>query len=219
MAAGCGSFTLQGLLNGYDVSGIEPEEWKQKVIDLKFEENNFNPEWRGKLKKGVGEKLPFDDGSFDVFDSWQTIEHVASERACIFELYRVLKKGGSGILRGPDYLSFYEGHYAMFWFPAMGKGLLSKLYLRLRNRPFSGLDTFHPVIPFRTKKYAKECGFRVENIKRLQIYKAAKRRIPLLRFKIFQPVLWTIYGAWDFYRGIRYFGRSEATISYLLIKD
>ena len=218
MAAGCGSFVLQGLRNGYNTYGVEPEDWKHKIIDLKFKENTYSTEWRERIKKGVGEKLPFNDETFDVFDSWQTIEHVGSERESIFELYRVLKKGGVGILRGPDYLSFFEGHYEIFWFPAMGKGSISRFYLKLRNRPFGGLDTFHPVIPFRTKKYAKECGFKVVDIKRKQIYDAAKRRIHILRYKLFIPLLWCIYAAWDIYKGIKYFGRGEATISYLLIK-
>jgi len=219
MAAGCGSFVLQGLHNGYNTYGVEPEEWKNEIIDLKFEENTYIPEWRDRIKKGVGEKLPFENESFDVFDSWQTIEHVDNERECIFELYRVLKKGGMGILRGPDYLSYFEGHYGIFWFPAMGKGVLSRFYLKIRNRPFGGLDTFHPVIPFRIKRYAKETGFKIMDIKRKQIYNAAKRRIPLLKYKLFKPLLWCIYASWDLYRGLKYFGRSEATISYLLIKE
>jgi ubiquinone/menaquinone biosynthesis C-methylase UbiE len=219
MAAGCGSFVLQGLRNGYNTHGVEPEDWKQEVINLKFEENNYSTDWRRRIVKGVGEKLPFEDESFDVFDSWQTIEHVADERSCIFELYRVLKKGGLGILRGPDYLSFYEGHYRMFWFPAMGKSYIARFYLRLHSRPFGGLDTFHPVIPFKTKKYAKEAGFKVIDIKRKQIYDAASRRLPFLKHAPFKPVLWSIYSLWDLYRGLKNFGRSEATISYLLIKE
>lgn len=121
MAAGCGSFVIQGFLNGYNTFGVEPEMWKHMVVDIKFEENNYPAEWRSRIKQGVGEQLPFDDESFDAFDSWQTIEHVASERDCINELYRVLRKGGKGILRGPDYLSFYEGHYGFVLVTRNGK--------------------------------------------------------------------------------------------------
>lgn len=219
MASGTGSFVLQGLRQGYNTYGIEPEEWKHEVIDLKFEENEYPKEWRDRLKKGVGEKLPYEDETFDVFDSWQTIEHVGDERDCIFELYRVLKKGGQGILRGPDYICFFEGHYRMFWFPLMGDTKFARFYLKMRGRPFGGLDTFHPVNPFKTRRYCREAGFKIIDIKRKQIYDAAKRRMPILSKKIFKPVLWGIYLMWDTYRGIKDFGRGEATISYLLIKE
>ena len=89
MAAGCGSFVLQGLRNGWDTYGVEPEDWKHELIDIKFEENDYPAEWRDRIKCGIGEKLPFEDETFDIFDSWQTIEHVQNERDCMFEFYRV----------------------------------------------------------------------------------------------------------------------------------
>lgn len=220
MAAGCGSFVLQGLRNGYNTYGVEPEDWKQELIDLKFKENDYPDEWRERIVQEVGEKLPFEDETFDVFDSWQTIEHVSNERDCIFELYRVLKKGGMGILRGPDYLCFFEGHYRMFWLPLMGKSKFSKWYVtKLMKRPWGGIDTFHPVNPFKLKRYIKEAGFKLVDIKRYQIYKAIERRLPFTKSKLFIPAKWFIYLMWDFYRGIKNFGRGEATVSFLLIKE
>lgn len=142
MAGGCGSFVLQGLRAGWNTYGVEPEDWKQELLDLKFKANDYPKEWRERIVQGVGEKLPFEDESFDAFDSWQTIEHVANEKDCIFELYRVLKKGGSGILRGPDYISFFEGHYRMFWFPMMGKGRIARTYLKMRGRPLAAWTHF-----------------------------------------------------------------------------
>ncbi len=219
MASGCGSFVIQGLRHGYDTYGIEPEEWKQEIVDLKFSENDYPKEWRARIKKDVGEKLSFPNDHFDVFDSWQTIEHVGNERDCIFELYRVLKKGGMGILRGPDYICFFEGHYKLFWFPLLEDSKFAKFYLKLRNRPLGGLKTFHAVNPFKTRKYAKEAGFKVIDIKRKQIYDAAKRRFPPFSSPICAPILWGIYLMWDTWRGIRYFGCGEATISFLLVKE
>lgn len=108
---------------------------------------------------------------------------------------------------------------ALFWLPGMGKSRLSKFYLNLRGRPHEGLDTFHPVIPWLTRKYARDAGFIVLNIKRLQIFKAARRKMPFLKFSIMNPILWSIYFLWDFYKGIVKFGKSEATIAYLLIKE
>jgi ubiquinone/menaquinone biosynthesis C-methylase UbiE len=220
MAAGCGSFVLQGLRNGYNTTGVEPEDWKQELIDLKFLENDYPKEWRERLVKGIGEKLPFADETFDVFDSWQTIEHVQNEKDCVFELYRVLKKGGVGILRGPDYLCFFEGHYRMFWLPLMGKSKFSKWYVtKLMKRPWEGIDTFHPVNPFKLKRTIREAGFKLVDIKRYQIYKAIERRLPFTKHVIFKPFKWLVYLFWDLYRGIKHFGRGEATVSFFLIKE
>ncbi len=219
MAAGCGSFVIQGLKNGYNTYGVEPEVWKHALIDLKFSENSYPEQWRSRVVRGVGEKLPFESETFDVFDSWQTIEHVQDEKACLEELFRVLKKGGKGILRGPDYICFFEGHYRMFWLPLLNpKSKLAKLYVKFRGRPLEGLQTFHAVNPFKTRKFAKKAGFKIIDIKRLQIYNGAKRRFPFLKMKMFFPLLVSIYAIWDFLLFFRYFGRGEATISYLLIK-
>lgn len=219
MAAGCGSFVIQGLLNGYQVYGIEPEAWKHELIDLKFQEHNYPVSWRSHIIKGVGEKLPYQDETFDVFDSWQTIEHVQNEEKCLIELFRVLKKGGKGILRGPDYICFFEGHYRMFWFPLLNpNSKLAQLYVKLRGRPSEGLRTFHAVNPYKTRKYARKAGFKIIDIKRKQIYTAAKRKLPFLKYKLFFPALPIIYAIWDLIAFFKYFGRGEATISYLLIK-
>lgn len=220
MAAGCGSFVIQGLINGYDTYGIEPEEWKQNLIDIKFKENNYPKEWRNRIKKAVGENIPFEDETFDLFDSWQTIEHVCDEEKCLSELYRILKKGGCGILRGPDYICFNEGHYRIFWFPLLNpNSKFAKWYVgKIRKRPLGGLSTFHPVNPFKIRKYAKNLGFEIIDIKRKQIYDAAKRRMPILNKKIFLPILFFIYEFWDLFKFLKKGGIGQATISYLLIK-
>ena len=59
MAAGCGSFVLQGLRNGWNTYGVEPEDWKHELIDIKFEENDYPAEWRDRIKKGIGRKIAF----------------------------------------------------------------------------------------------------------------------------------------------------------------
>lgn len=219
MAAGCGSFVIQGLRNGYDTYGVEPEDWKHELIDIKFGENDYPPEWRDRIKKGTGENLPFEDETFDLFDSWQTIEHVGNERECIFELYRVLKKGGQGILRGPNYICFFEGHYHIFWFPLLGDSKFAKWYLKLRGRPLEGLKTFHPVNPLKLRKYAREAGFRFVNIKRKQVYDGAKRRLPILNGFLGIVALPSIYIAWETLQYLRYLGTGGCELSYLLIKD
>ena len=159
MAAGCGSFVLQGLRNGWNTYGVEPEDWKHELIDIKFEENDYPAEWRDRIKKGIGEKLPFEDETFDIFDSWQTIEHVQNERDCMFEFYRVLKKGGRGILRGPNYFCFHEGHYRMFWFPMMGDSKFAERYLKFMKPTSRRTENFSSGKSFAIAKICQRSRF------------------------------------------------------------
>lgn len=218
MSSGCGSFVIQGLKNGWDVHGIEPEDWKQKLIDLKFEENEYPQEWRSRIHQGIGEKLPFEAESFDVFDSWQTFEHVQNVSSCLNELYRVLKPNGIGIIHCPSYSTFFEGHYLMFWFPMLGESALSRFYLRIRKRPLAGLKTFVPINHKILISNAKKAGFEVQDIHKMEIYNAAKRKMPLLNKKIGIILLPIIFALWKLKKGIQNFGKQEKQIHLLLSK-
>ena len=219
MSSGCGSFVIQGLNAGWDVYGIEPEQWKQDLIDLKFKENDYPLEWRERIKQGIGEDLPYQNEQFDGFNSWQTFEHVQNVDSCLTELHRVLKPGGKGIIHCPSYLTFYEGHYRLFWFPMMGKGRMARTYLKLSGRPLEGLDTFVPINSHKIRRKAKKAGFKVINIKRKQIYDAAKRKFSFLNGFLGKPILPILYFGWDFLQGVKRIGRSEATVNLLLIKE
>jgi ubiquinone/menaquinone biosynthesis C-methylase UbiE len=52
------------------------------------------------------QNLPFDEGSFDIVISCETIEHVPDQRAAVREMYRVCKAGGTLYLTTPNYLNF-----------------------------------------------------------------------------------------------------------------
>lgn len=218
MSSGCGSFVIQGLKNDWDVYGIEPEDWKQKLIDLKFKENNYPQEWRSRIHQGVGESLPFESEFFDVFDSWQTFEHVQNVSSCLNELYRVLKPNGTGIIHCPSYNTFFEGHYLMFWFPMMGNSAFSRMYLRMRKRPLGGLKTFVPINQRILISNAKKAGFKIQDIDRLEIYNAAKRKFPFLSKNVFKFLLPVVYFFWQLKRGIQHFGTQEKRIYLLLTK-
>lgn len=94
MACGVGTFMFNGLRRGYDVYGIEPEDWKLEYIKLKIKEQNLPKEWEKRFIKGIGENLPFEDNTFDYIITYQTLEHVQNVEKCIDEMLRVLKKRG-----------------------------------------------------------------------------------------------------------------------------
>jgi ubiquinone/menaquinone biosynthesis C-methylase UbiE len=142
MAAGVGTFVLQGLHKGYDVYGVEPEEWKLEYVKRKIKTNHY-PDWyNNRIVQGIGEALPFPDNYFDYVTSYQTLEHVQDLGKCIDEMLRVLKPGGKLKLHAPDYRSWFEPHYLLPFLPTMNHKL-AKIYLTLLGRPTSGLDTLN----------------------------------------------------------------------------
>ena len=144
MASGCGTFVFYGLLNGYDVYGIEPEKWKNEFNRMKIELYNYPANWGSRFTEAFGEKLPFQDNFFDVVSSYQTLEHVSDVKACIKEMLRVLRGGGIMLLQFPDYRSTFESHYRIPWLPLFPKSLAA-IYLKILGKPILGLSTINYV--------------------------------------------------------------------------
>ena len=144
MAAGCGTFYFHGLINGFNMHGIEPENWKLELINMKIKENNYPEKWGFNIKKSFGEKLPYEDNYFDFISSYQTLEHVNNIKKCLNEMIRTAKKNSCIHIQCPDYNSTFEGHYKIPWFLFFSKfPNLTKFYLRLLKRPTLGLNTFN----------------------------------------------------------------------------
>jgi ubiquinone/menaquinone biosynthesis C-methylase UbiE len=142
MAAGVGTFVLQGLHKGYDVFGVEPEEWKLEYVTRKIKARQY-PDWYlNRIVPGVGEALPFPDNYFDYVTTYQTLEHVQDLGKCLDEMLRVLKPGGKLKIHAPDYRSWFEPHYLLPFLPTMNHKL-AKVYLTLLRRPTSGLGTLN----------------------------------------------------------------------------
>ena len=139
MAAGCGTFVLYGLRNGYDVWGVEPEEWKRDYFQRKVRAAEYPLEFLDHITNGFGEALPFEDLSFDIVTTYQTLEHVRDYKRCIHEMIRVLRPGGVLYIRAPDYTGFFEPHYRVPFLPRMNRKLAS-LYLEFIGKPLSGLS-------------------------------------------------------------------------------
>lgn len=146
IASGCGTFVFYGLINGYDVYGIEPSQWKHQFNILKAKEKGYPDVWMQRFCYGVGEYLPYKDETFDIISTYQTLEHVQSLTKCFHEFGRVLRKGGYLFIRCPDYRSFFEGHYRIPMLPLMNRSLF-KIYLKILKRPIKGLNTINYITP------------------------------------------------------------------------
>lgn len=98
-----------------------------------------------------GDKFPFSDNSFDFVVSFQVFEHVNSVEHIIKESLRVLKPSGVMYHICPNYHSFYEGHYSVFWLPFLNKNT-GRIYLKLLGRYNSNFENLNIVKPGNVQK-------------------------------------------------------------------
>lgn len=94
---GCGSGWSSYLFSklGYSTTGID--------LNTEAFEPPKSPELT--LVEGSVMELPFEDVSFDVVASYQTLEHVPDPQRALLEMLRVLKPGGVLCIVGPNLVS------------------------------------------------------------------------------------------------------------------
>jgi ubiquinone/menaquinone biosynthesis C-methylase UbiE len=116
IGAGCGIthivWTKHFGINGF---AVEPEGegfGESAVIarDL-IAANGLDP---ARIIGATGEDLPFDDHHFDIVYSTNVLEHTADPAQVLREAIRVVKPGGIVQIVCPNYLSYFDGHYASF---------------------------------------------------------------------------------------------------------
>jgi 2-polyprenyl-6-hydroxyphenyl methylase/3-demethylubiquinone-9 3-methyltransferase len=89
---GCGGGILSEEIArmGFNTTGIDPSEQSLKIAIKHASDNLLNI----KYEKGTGEKLQFQNSTFDVVFCCDVLEHVRDLPEVISEISRVLKNGG-----------------------------------------------------------------------------------------------------------------------------
>ena len=83
-------------------------------LELEFERvRQARPRGEGAVQ-AVGERLPFDDDSFDVVLSNEVIEHVDDDRLAVSEMVRVVRPGGRIVIFCPNRWYPVEQH-GIYW--------------------------------------------------------------------------------------------------------
>jgi SAM-dependent methyltransferase len=111
---------------GVDAYGVEPASEGFGASNACAREvltaNGLDP---SRIIDGVGEAIPFANGSFDIVYSNNVLEHTVDPAKVLSEALRVLKPGGKLFIEVPNYLSFYEGHYLVPQPPILWNGMLA----------------------------------------------------------------------------------------------
>ena len=122
IGAGCGvNHIVWRRKFAVDGWGVEPEgegfENSAAVARDLVRANGLDP---ARIVDAPGEALPFPDASFDIVYSSNVLEHVSDPGRVLREAIRVLRPGGTLQIVCPNYLSYFDGHYAalhppIFW--------------------------------------------------------------------------------------------------------
>lgn len=136
IGSGSGGRAVAVAMRGAQVVGIEPSE--PGVVVSRMRAQRY-PDLPVRFQVGVGERLPFPDGSFDLLFTVDVLQHVQSLWRVIAEGGRVLRPGGHCYHEAPNGLYPWEFHYRMPWLPLMPRPL-GKLYARVRGKDPRHLD-------------------------------------------------------------------------------
>lgn len=163
IGAGVGTFLIISRnIYGVDAYGVEPSSNEfcgfQKVSEALLKENNL-PE--NIITNSVAESLPFENGSFDLVYSTNVLEHVKDPKKVLSESIRVLKSGGYLQFVIPNYFSFWEGHYGIFW-PCITNKTIGKLYAKLISKNPAYVDTLQLINPFYLRKILNELNLNID---------------------------------------------------------
>jgi SAM-dependent methyltransferase len=110
-----------------------------------------------------GGKFPVPDTSFDFVVSFQVLEHVPSIEHIFRESARVLRPGGMMYHTFPNYFSFYEGHYAVLWFPFFNK-FIGRAYLKLLRCYDWQIEEINMVKPRAVVRALNTCKDRIKTL-------------------------------------------------------
>lgn len=102
IGAGTGDFLVTAKAQGWQTTGIEPNENAKKLA----------------ISKGISFQNnieSIENQQFDVITMWHVMEHVPDVTHQIKELKRLLKPNGTIIIAVPNYKSYDAQHYGIFW--------------------------------------------------------------------------------------------------------
>ena len=157
IGAGVGTFLITARTKyGIEAFGVEPSKDEfspfNQVSFALLEEYNLP---KNIVVNGMAENLPFENESFDLIYSTNVLEHVQDPKRVLAESFRVLKKGGYLQFVIPNYFSFWEGHYGIFW-PCLTNKFLAKIYAKLTKQNPYYIDTLQLISPFYLHNVLKE---------------------------------------------------------------
>jgi len=105
VGSGIGAFVNEMARNGWQVTGLEPDEGARQVSKQIF----------GRELKYADELFSLSPNSFDVITLWHVLEHVHDLQKYVQQFKNLLKRDGKLIIAVPNYTSFDASTYREYW--------------------------------------------------------------------------------------------------------
>ena len=105
VGSGTGAFVNEMKQNGWEVTGLEPDEDARRVA-----KESFHCEL-----KSTEELLSLSENAFDAITLWHVLEHVHDLNHYLQQFKKLLKPDGRLVIAVPNYTSFDASVYKEFW--------------------------------------------------------------------------------------------------------
>jgi SAM-dependent methyltransferase len=119
-----------------------------------------------KVKLGAGEKLPYDDGTFDLVTALDVVEHMDDDLAGLREMRRVLRPGGRVLLFVPTFMFLWgvqddvSNHRRRYRLPEL-RGVLEQAGFEIERTTYANITFFLPILLAR--KLMRLTGIKAES--------------------------------------------------------
>jgi SAM-dependent methyltransferase len=140
---GCGTGANLELLGQYgDAEGV----------DVSAEALAFcNTRGLTKVRQGEAERLPYDDGSFDLVTGLDVVEHLDDDVAGLSEMCRVLRPGGRALLFVPAFMFLWgvqddvSHHRRRYTLPGL-RSVVERAGLTVERATYANITFFAPIL-------------------------------------------------------------------------
>lgn len=103
------------------------------------------------VKLGAGEKLPYDDGTFDLVTAFDVVEHMDDDLAGLREMRRVLRPGGRVLLFVPAFMFLWgvqddvSNHRRRYRMPELTR-VLKQAGFEIERTTYANITFFLPIL-------------------------------------------------------------------------
>lgn len=192
IGASRGTFLLEASKTGAKVTGIEPNPAYIAIANERAKEEHTPLT----MIEGVGEHLPFPDGSFDFVNLSQVIEHVNEPIPVLKEIARVLAPKGSAYIGVPARFSFKDPHFHIYfvnWMPrSWGHRFIGILGKHKAYTPEAGrqrIDEMHYYTYSDFKKLLGTLGLETRDIREERLAQEVPKFLQPLAFLLYRQIL------------------------------
>jgi len=118
------------------------------------------------VKLGAAERLPYDDGTFDLVTALDVVEHMDDDLAGLREMRRVLRPGGRVLLFVPTFMFLWglqddvSNHRRRYRMPELGR-VLEQAGFEIERTTYANITFFMPILAMR--KLMRLTGIKAES--------------------------------------------------------